>query len=185
MSENKKAGGDEPSQPKKSRRRVMTPKRKKLVEGLTKFDSVSKAGRAAGYQSRQASHAAMNAIRKGAPEYLAGIGVSPRKVLLKLASLMEAKEERVNILDGIEMSRYEVRDNGIQFKASVYMAKLLGLETPTQIDMNINHVHQMEFMNAREEDLDKFLQFCATFGSGLPSGTGSKVQAEPIDVAAR
>ena len=98
--------------------------------------------------------------------------------------MMDRKKVQLIIQEGIVNERVELDDNDIQLRARIHMAKILGLEAPSQVDIEVKHSYEMDFRNAKEEDLDKFLQFCSAFGRRLSGGAGMEVQAEPIDVAA-
>lgn len=181
MTENKKPTGDEPTGKRKGRR-TLTLKQTRLVQQIPKSTNLSEAGQRAGFATRQATYRAMNSIRRTAPEELARLRITPRKVLAKLAEMMDCTRTQLIVSEGLVQQEVEVKDNDIRFRARVHMAKLLGLEAPQQVELEVKHSYEMDFRNAKEEDLDKFLKFCAAFGRRLPVGTGMEVQAEPIDV---
>jgi hypothetical protein len=108
--------------------------------------------------------------------------------LRKLGEMMDCNKVQLVMDDGMVNQRVELADNDIRFRARVAVAKIHGCEPPVRVegDIDVNHNYRMDFRNAKEEDIDIFLQFCAAaFPGGLSARGGREVQAEPIDVAPR
>lgn len=112
---------------KTPKKKPLSKKQTTLVENLTKFDgNVSAAGKASGYNSRQAAHDAMGHIREKAPQALERLGIGRDRVFAKLGKLMEAKETKFFADKGIVMERVEVEALDIQTRATVELAKMHG-----------------------------------------------------------
>jgi hypothetical protein len=140
--------------------------RAKLLNGLTKVDSVAAAGRLAGYRTRQAAHKAMNAIRRAATEELERLKIGRSKVFRKLGAIMEAQKTVLVIKDGMVMERPTVDDNETQLRATIELAKMHGAYAPANVDVKVDHRSEIDFENMPDEDLTEFLQDCNRYRTG-------------------
>lgn len=119
-------GTEATSQPAKGKkgRRVLNPKRARLLKALTTADSLAEAGKIAGYGTRQSAHRAIKAIRKEAPERLEELGITRDRVFKKLEYLMDARETKFFQKDGLVMETRDVEALDINTKAAVELGKM-------------------------------------------------------------
>jgi hypothetical protein len=122
--------------PNKKRRSKLSLKEEKLVNALTKVDSVAEAGRLAGYNTKQAAHQALARVRERAPEALQRLGITRDRVFQKLGALMDAKETKFFADKGVVMETREVEAQDIQMRATVELAKMHGAY-PRGTDENV------------------------------------------------
>src|SRR5450631_4656491 len=101
--------------------------RTKLLQGVASGMNVSEAGRAAGYSNAQSAHTSLNRIRLQLPNILEKMNVPVEKVIKKLAAKMEARETLHFTHQGIVMETRHVEAHAIQLRATVELAKLIGL----------------------------------------------------------
>ena len=112
--------------PNKKRRSKLSRKEERLVDALTKVDSVAEAGRLAGYNTKQAAHQALARVRERTPETLQRLGITRDRVFLKLGNLLDAKETKFWADKGVVMETRQVEAQDIQMRAAVELAKMHG-----------------------------------------------------------
>jgi hypothetical protein len=129
----------------------LTPKQKRLVEGLPKAQSVAEAGARAGYAHRQDAHRALKSIAERAPEVLERLGLSIEYVADKcLRPLLEANEKKFFANGGIVIDTREVPALDIRLRAADLWAKLMGAYTAQKVQLSgdltldLNHVSDDE-----------------------------------------
>lgn len=193
MSENKKAGGDEPVQPEAKRKRtvvtqkqVLNSKQVKLLDGVTKGNSIAASGRRAGYNSRHAAHRGLQRAYASAPEVLLRLKITPDKIFRKLNKLMEsAKREIPLTTNGIQMGAHmKVDAPDLQLKAAIELNKgFYGNQEKPAGDVNFNLTLNMG--TASDDDIFSILTAAArTSGADSSGGESGVLQAEPVDMVA-
>lgn len=98
-----------------------------LLHGVSSGLSVSEAGEAAGYPSRQNAHDAYRRLRDRLPELMDGEGLGIRQTLKRLKAKMDATKLELASYRGTITDMVEVDDNPTQLKAIETVLTLMGL----------------------------------------------------------
>src|SRR4029077_13958244 len=106
--------------------RELSVKQARLVKELSTADTVSEAGRKAGYSDAPTAHRALATIREKMPDVLDRHGLTADFAAQKCLSLMNAKEKRFFASNGIVMEEREVEALDVQLRALDAWAKMYG-----------------------------------------------------------
>jgi len=166
---------------KKPRKRKLSGHQQKLLKVLPTTDSLAKAGRQAGYTTRQATYTGLMSIRRKAPELLAGIGYGQEEALRDLVEMTQATKVEIGWDKGVIIQEKEYADNATRLRARIELNKMHGhypqdnRESTPPVNVNVQS-NALDFSQATEEELDQILRFCGRFRRGLqqgPTGEGT------------
>lgn len=121
--------------PAKKGKKKLTRKQKKLVEALTKVDTVAEAGRMAGFETRQAAHQALKRIQETIPELMKRLGADDEYLIAEtLRRSKELKTTEHFAHQGVVIDSKEKDDNGGQWRYHDALLKIRGIyKTPENV----------------------------------------------------
>src|SRR5258708_3031839 len=168
---------------KKKGRRELTLKQARLVKELPSSDSVSEAGRKAGYSDAPTAHRALATIREKMPDVLDRHGLTADFAAQKCLKLMDAKEKRFFDHQGIVLQTEEVEALDIQLRALDAWAKMYGAFREDKVQVDVNHSYHFDLRGVPDTILFGIVGLASQRSDGRAEGPGRDLQAPPIDLA--
>jgi hypothetical protein len=133
-----------PEEPKRKGKRGLTLKQSKLVNALPTSASVSEAGRKAGYFDAPTAHRALASVQEKMPAVLERHGLTPDFAAKKCLSLMNAKETKFFVNQGIVLETRDVEALDIQLRALDAWAKMYGAFREDRVQVDVNHSYHFD-----------------------------------------
>jgi len=174
---------EEPKKKGKRGKRGLTLKQAKLAKALPTSDSVSEAGRTAGYGTAQSAHRALGTIREKMPDVLERHGLTPDFAAEKCLSLMNAKETKFFANQGIVLDMKEVEALDIQLRALDAWAKMYGAFREDKVQVDVSHSYHIDLSGVPDAILFGIVGLASQRPDGRAQDPGRDLQAPPIDLA--
>jgi hypothetical protein len=168
---------------KKRRGRGLTLKQARLVKELPTADSVSDAGRKAGYSDAPTAHRALASIREKMPDVLDRHGLTADFAAQKCLKLMDAKETRFFAKDGLVMETREVEALDVQLRALDAWAKMYGAFREDKVQVDVTHSYHFDLREVPDAILFGIVGLATQRPNGRTEDSGGNLQTPPIDLA--
>ena len=164
-------------------RRELTLKQARLVKELPTADSVSEAGRKAGYCDAPTAHRALATIREKMPDVLDRHGLTADFAAQKCLKLTDAKETRFFAKDGMVMETREVEALDIQLRALDAWAKMYGAFREDKVQVDVNNSYHFDLREVPDAVLFGIVGVASQRSHGRAQSAGRDLQTPPIDLA--